>query len=104
MARLPSPPRRLGRCRVLLLGAGVIGGVYAGRLLQAGHHVTMLACGQRSADLHAHGLVLADAQSGRRTQLLVSAVDTPGTGQRYDLVLVPVQAGSWRRRSRSWRA
>ena len=32
-----------GPLRVLVLGAGVIGSVYAGRLLQAGHHVVMLA-------------------------------------------------------------
>ncbi|HXZ76061.1 MAG TPA: 2-dehydropantoate 2-reductase N-terminal domain-containing protein [Streptosporangiaceae bacterium] len=79
--------------RVLVLGAGVIGSVYAGGLLQAGHHVVMLARGQRLADLRAHGLVLQDAQSQRRTELPVCAVETPGSAERYDLVLVPVQAG-----------
>ena len=34
------------RMRVLVLGAGVIGSVYAARLLQAGHHVMLLARGQ----------------------------------------------------------
>lgn len=82
-----------GPLRVLVLGAGVIGSVYAGRLLQAGHHVVMLARGQRLADLRARGLVLEDAETGQRTQLPVPAVDTPGTGDRHDLVLVPVQAG-----------
>jgi 2-dehydropantoate 2-reductase len=53
----------------------------------------MLARGQRLADLRAHGLVLEDAESGRRTQLPVWAVETPGAGGSYDLVLVPVQAG-----------
>ena len=53
--------------RVLVLGAGVIGSVYAARLLRAGHHVVMLARGQRLADLRAHGLVLEDAQSNHRT-------------------------------------
>jgi nucleoside-diphosphate-sugar epimerase len=31
--------REAGSVRILVLGAGVIGGVYAGRLLQAGHEV-----------------------------------------------------------------
>jgi 2-dehydropantoate 2-reductase len=72
--------------RVLILGAGVIGSVYAGKLLQSGHQVVMLARGQRLADLRAHGLVFEDAESGRRTQLPVWAVETPGAGGSYDLV------------------
>jgi 2-dehydropantoate 2-reductase len=47
--------------RILVLGAGVIGSVYAGRLLQAGHKVVLMARGIRLADLHAYGLILQDA-------------------------------------------
>jgi ketopantoate reductase len=48
-----------------VLGAGVIGGVYAGRLLEeAGHEVVLLARGARLADLHLHGLILEDAVRG----------------------------------------
>ena len=77
--------------RILVLGAGVIGSVYAGKLLQAGHRVVLLARDQRLAELQAHGLVLEDAQSGRRTTLPVSAVATFPAAARYDLVLVPVR-------------
>ncbi len=45
-----------GPSRVLVLGAGMIRSVYAGRLLQAGSHEVMLARGQRLADLGATGL------------------------------------------------
>ena len=79
--------------RVLVLGAGVIGSVYAARLLRAGHHVVMLARGQRLADLRGHGLVLENAETGQRTQLPVPVVEAPSAGGHYDLVLVPVQAG-----------
>jgi 2-dehydropantoate 2-reductase len=78
--------------RILVLGAGVIGSVYAGKLLQAGHHVTLLARGRRLADLQTRGLVLENAQSERRLELAVSAVDAPEVDQQYDLVLVAVRA------------
>ena len=50
--------------RILVLGAGVIGSVYAGKLLQAGHEVVLLARGPRLVDLQTHGLILEDAESG----------------------------------------
>jgi len=77
--------------QVLVVGAGVIGSVYAGKLLQAGHDVELLARGRRLADLRAHGLVLEDATAGRRTVLPVPVVAAHRDGKRYDLVLVPVQ-------------
>ena len=62
--------------RILVLGAGVIGSVYAGKLLEAGHEVVLLARGSRLADLQSHGLLLEDAESGNRTAQL------GGGGQR----------------------
>jgi 2-dehydropantoate 2-reductase len=78
--------------RILVLGAGVIGSVYAGRLLQAGHEVVLLARGARLADLRAHGLILEDAESGDRMALPVPSVSEPAPENRFDLVLVPVRA------------
>ena len=49
-----------------MLGAGVIGSVYAGRLLQAGHDVVILARGPRLVELQTLGLILQDTQSGNR--------------------------------------
>ena len=46
-----------------MLGAGVIGSVYAGKLLQAGHEVILLARGSRLVDLQTQGLILQDAQT-----------------------------------------
>jgi ketopantoate reductase len=43
--------------RILTVGAGVIGSVSAGKLLQAGHHLVMLARGRRLAGLRTHRLV-----------------------------------------------
>jgi len=78
--------------RILVIGAGVIGSVYAGKLIVAGHEVVLLARGRRLADLQASGLILEEAQSGQRTALPVTAVVTLDPTDRYDLVLVPVRA------------
>ncbi len=51
--------------RILVFGAGVIGSVYAGNLLRAGHQVTVLARGRRLSDLTSSGLVLNNAESGQ---------------------------------------
>ena len=75
-----------------MLGAGVIGSVYAGKLLQGGHEVVLLARGPRLVGLQTHGLILEDAQSGDRSVLPVSSVSEPVAGGRFDLVLVSVRA------------
>ena len=78
--------------RILVLGAGVIGSVYAGRLEGAGHEVVVLARGRRLDDLRSYGLVLQNADSGRRTVRRPRVVDEPPAGERFDLVLVAVRA------------
>lgn len=78
--------------RVLVLGAGVIGSVYAGKLLQAGHEAVLLARGRRLSDLQTHGLVLREVESGNRIVLPVPSVSEVAADDRYDLVLVPVRS------------
>jgi 2-dehydropantoate 2-reductase len=78
--------------RILVLGAGVIGSVYAGALLQAGHEVVLLARGARLADLERHGLVLEDAESGSRTVRPVATLSELAPDDRFDLVLVSVRS------------
>jgi 2-dehydropantoate 2-reductase len=87
-----SGRRELDRLRILVLGAGVIGSVYAGKLQQAGHEVVLLARGPRLVDLQTHGLILEDAQSGNRSVLPVPSVSEPAANDHFDLVLVPVRA------------
>lgn len=77
--------------RVLIVGGGVIGSVYAGKLLEAGHEVVLLARGRRLSELQAHGLMLEDAESGQRTEVAVPSLSEPIASDRYDLVMVPVR-------------
>jgi 2-dehydropantoate 2-reductase len=78
--------------RILVVGAGVIGSVYAGKLLQAGHEVVLFARGRRLLDLQTYGLILEDAESGLRTELRASAIGELVPDDGYDLVLVPVRS------------
>jgi 2-dehydropantoate 2-reductase len=74
--------------RTLILGAGVIGSFNASRLKEAGHDITLLARGQRLADLREKGVVLEDCRSGRRTTTHVPLVDRLGADDAYDLAMV----------------
>ena len=59
--------------RILILGAGAVGGYFGGRLVQAGADVTFLVRAQRAQQLERTGLVikspLGDAQMAVRTVL-----------------------------------
>src|SRR3984885_6748238 len=77
--------------KVLVCGAGVIGSLYAGRLHEAGHHVTVLARASRRADIERHGLVLQDIVTGARTVARVSVAGQLLAEDHYDMVLVTVR-------------
>ncbi|GHO51048.1 ketopantoate reductase family protein [Ktedonospora formicarum] len=76
---------------ILVYGAGVIGSVYAVKLQEAGHNVSLLARGQRAASLRAHGIQLQDASTGRRSTTRVSVVEHLASTDSYDVVLVTVR-------------
>lgn len=78
--------------KILVVGAGVIGSVYASKLVDAGHDVTMVARGERLADLLTSGLVIENAESGVRSKGTVSAVSAPDPAREYDLGLVAVRS------------
>jgi 2-dehydropantoate 2-reductase len=74
--------------RILVLGAGAVGGYFGGRLAEAGGDVTFLVRERRAAELAAHGLVIAspcgDATLRVRT---VTAASEP-----FDIVLLCCKA------------
>ena len=77
--------------RVLVMGAGGVGGFYGGRLLQRGHVVTLVARGAHLETLRARGLEVraAGLPAGPRP---VRAVADPGeVGDRPELVLFTVK-------------
>lgn len=74
--------------KVLVYGAGVLGSLFAARLQSSGHDISVLARGQRLADIREHGIVLEDAITGQRTVTPVSTVEGLAPDDAYELVLV----------------
>lgn len=77
--------------KVLFFGAGVLGSVYAARLQEAGTNVTVLARGQRLADIREHGIVLELFGTGRRTSTRVDVIEEMPRDEHFDLCVVPIQ-------------
>jgi 2-dehydropantoate 2-reductase len=76
--------------RLLIFGAGVLGSLYAVKLLAAGHEVTVLARGRRAAQLRADGLVVQE-YGGNRLKSPASVIDSLDPESSYEHVLVLVR-------------
>ncbi len=77
--------------RILVYGAGVLGSLYAAWLRESGLDVSILARGQRLADIRQYGIQLEDTASGHRTITPINAVETFAPEDDYDLVVVLVR-------------
>src|SRR5271166_4475654 len=65
MPQVSSPPAAPPSLRILVIGGGVIGSVYAAWLQKAGQQVTILERGQHLADLRDQGLRIEDTGTGQ---------------------------------------
>ncbi len=74
--------------KILVYGAGPLGSLFAASLHQGGHEVSLLARGQRLADLREHGIVLVDTQTGQQTVARPRFVERLDPEDVYDHVLV----------------
>src|SRR5258707_15108454 len=77
--------------RILVVGAGAIGGYFGGRLLQAGRDVTFLVRPRRAAELARDGLVIK-SPSGEVTLRNPSAVQADKLSEKFDVVLLSCKA------------
>lgn len=75
--------------KLLVYGAGVLGSLFAARLFEAGHDVSLLARGERLAALRRHGVQLAEGYSPAVRRVPVPVVEHPAGG--YDLIAVFVR-------------
>ncbi|GAA1120413.1 ketopantoate reductase family protein [Streptomyces javensis] len=76
--------------KLLVYGAGVLGSLFAARMHEAGHHVSLLARGERLASLCEHGVQLAEAGSQAIRRVPIPVVEHPDGA--YDLITVLVRA------------
>ena len=82
--------------KILVYGAGPLGSLFAARLQQGhgpdgsqgGNKVSILARGQRLAELREHGIVLVDVLTEEQTVTRVNVVEKLAPDDAYDLVLV----------------
>jgi 2-dehydropantoate 2-reductase len=77
--------------RILILGAGAVGGYFGGRLLEAGRDVTFLVRPGRAAELARDGLVIKSAY-GDVTLPNPAAVVAEDLNQTFDVVILSSKA------------
>ena len=77
--------------RILVVGAGAVGGYFGGRLAQAGRDVTFLVRAARADELRRAGLVIKSAR-GDFTLRDVKTVQAGATAEPFDLVLLSCKA------------
>ena len=74
--------------KILIYGAGVLGSLYAAKLSEAGIDVSILARRQRLKDINTYGIILNNLLSGEKTSTKVKTVESLGSNDYYDLVIV----------------
>ena len=77
--------------RVLVVGAGAIGGYFGGRLLQAGRDVTFLVRPRRASELATAGLIIK-SPLGDLTLPNPPAVQADKLNEKFDVVLLSCKA------------
>src|SRR3981189_2828340 len=77
--------------RILVVGAGAIGGYFGGRLLQAGRDVTFLVRPKRAMELARDGLVIK-SPNGDVTLKNPPAVQADKLNEKFDVVLLSCKA------------
>jgi len=88
---LKNNNKRNQTMRVLVVGAGAIGGYFGGRLLQAGRDVTFLVRPKRAAELARDGLVIK-SPNGDVTLKNPPTVQADKLSETFDVVLLSCKA------------
>ena len=77
--------------KILMIGAGVLGSLYAARMQEAGNQVTVLARGRRIQELQQNGILLEEGGTGKRTSTHVQVIEKLEIDDAYDLAIVLVR-------------
>lgn len=74
--------------KILIYGAGPLGSVFAAKLHQGGHDVSILARGKRLADLREHGVVIHNTVNDEWVTARVNVVEQLAPDDEYDVIMV----------------
>lgn len=77
--------------RIVIIGAGGVGGFFGAKLVEAGADVTFIARGDHLAAMQADGLHIESAAHGNSHIAPVTATDDPATIDGADLVIIAVK-------------
>jgi 2-dehydropantoate 2-reductase len=81
----------VGSMKILIFGAGVIGTLYAALFRTGGHHVTVLARGDRLASIRSQGLIIEDVNTKIKVQVIVDTVERLERDDAYDFALIAIR-------------
>lgn len=74
--------------KILVYGAGVIGSIFAGKLVSSGNEVSVLARGKRYEEIKEKGIILIDADNGKKEQYKVNLIDQLLPDMKFDYIIV----------------
>ena len=77
--------------KILVVGAGVLGSLYAARLQKSGNDVTVLARGDRLEEIRQDGLLLEDFMTRERTVTSVKTIPALEADDPYDWGIILVR-------------
>ena len=78
--------------RILVIGAGVIGSLYATKIAKNGGTVSILARGERFDQIKNDGLIIKSVRSGRMEKVSVNVIDVLEENDYYDFILVTIRS------------
>jgi 2-dehydropantoate 2-reductase len=77
--------------KIVMMGAGGVGGFFGGRMAQAGYDVSFIARGAHLAAMRDHGLLIENEPQGNIHVPRVKVTDDPATLGKADLVILSVK-------------
>jgi 2-dehydropantoate 2-reductase len=77
--------------KILIYGAGVIGSIFAGKLLRSGIDVTILARGNRYDEITTQGLILKNAMNNNIENYNINLIKKLDKDDLYDFIIVAAQ-------------
>lgn len=82
--------------KILIIGAGVIGSVYASKLAEAGVDITLFVRNKRLKSIEQNGLVLRHYFTGEETRVYVKAITRIDESSIFELIIIIIRGDQWK--------